>query len=204
MANSQEKKLGEPDEKPEEDKLDEEILKEKVDDEIRQQVIEKYGLDELEHIDLIEQLVEDQKEFSKKLSTAIKQKRRWREEAYKKEAPKEQKKEEIPPSDIERLIDERFDQRELEASNLSDELKREAQAYARSKGARIREALNSPYIQFLKTEEEKKQKEEAASLGFKAKRQAVRDFSGKSPKDFDLTTEEGRKGYEEYKNWLKS
>ena len=190
---------------PEEEVTDEEYLKETGEEEIRRKVIEDYGLDEVEQIDLIDQLTEKEMEFGKKLSTAIKQKRKWREEALKKETPpKEEKKEEIPPSDIEKLIDERFDQRELDASNLSDELKKEAQVYAKVKGIRIKDALESSYIQHLKGEEEKKGREEEASLSFKAKSQAVKDFSGKSPKDFDLSTEEGRKGFEEYKKWLKT
>jgi len=189
---------------PEEDLTDEEDLKEKGEDEIRQQVIEKYGLDELENPDLIDQLVEDKIENKKKLSTAIKQKRKWREEAQKRVSPTEEKIEKKSPSDIERLIDERFDQRELEASDLSDELKKEVQVYAKARGIRIKDALNSDYVGFLKEKEEQKKKEEEASTSFKRKSQAGRDFSKMSPKDFDLNTEEGQKEFEEYKKWLKT
>ena len=189
---------------PEEDLVDEEDLKEKGENEIRQQIIDKYGLDEFENIDLIDQLVEDHMEVKKKLSTAIKQKRNWREKAQKIVPPTEGKIEENPPSDIERLIDERFDQRELDISDLSDELKKEVQAYAKVQGIRIKDALNSEYIGFLKGKEEQKKKEEEASTSFKRKSQAGRDFSKMSPEDFDLTTEEGQKGFEEYKKWLKT
>jgi len=189
---------------PEEDLVDEEDLKEKGENEIRRQIIDKYGLDEFENIDLIDQLVEDHMEVKKKLSTAIKQKRNWREKAQKIVPPTEGKIEENPPSDIERLIDERFDQRELEASDLSDELKKEAQVYAKARGIRIKDALNSDYIGFLEEKEEQKKKEEEASTSFKRKSQAGRDFSKMSPKDFDLSTEEGQKEFEEYKKWLKT
>jgi len=187
-----------------EDLADEEEIKETEEDEVRQQIIEKYGLDEIEQPDLIDQLVEDNKEFRKKLSTAIKQKRNWREKAKKAVPPTEEKTEEKPPSDIERLIDERFNQRELEASDLSDELKKEVQAYAKVQGIRIKEALNSDYVGFLKEKEEQKKKEEEASTSFKRKSQAGRDFSKMSPKDFDLSNEEGQKEFEEYKKWLKT
>jgi len=189
---------------PQEDLADEEEIKETEEDEIRQQIIEKYGLDEIEQPDLIDQLVEEHMETKKKLSTAIKQKRKWREEAQKKVSSKEEKSEEKSPSDIERLIDERFDQRELDISDLSDELKKEVQAYAKVQGIRIKDALNSEYIGFLKGKEEQRKKEEEASTSFKRKSQAGRDFSKMSPEDFDLTTEEGQKGFEEYKKWLKT
>ena len=188
----------------EEDLTDEENIRETEEDEIRGQIIEKYGLDELENIDLIDQLVEDDKEYRKKLSTAIKQKRKWREEAQKKVPPKEEKGEEKSPSDIERIIDERFDQRELEASDLGDELKKEAQVYAKARGIRIKEALGSDYIGFLKEKEEQKKKEEEASTSFKRKSQAGRNFSKMSAEDFDVSTEEGQKEFEEYKKWLKT
>jgi len=189
---------------PEEDLTDEEEIKETGEDELRQEITEKYGLDELEQADLIDQLVEDHMEVKKKLSTAIKQKRKWREEAQKKVPPKEEKSEEKSPSDIERLIDERFDQRELETSDLSDEIKKEVQAYAKARGIRIKSALDSEYIGFLKEKEEQKKKEEEASTSFKRKSQAGRDFSKMSPKDFDLSTGEGQKEFEEYKKWLKT
>jgi len=189
---------------PQEDLADEEEIKETEEDEVRQQIIEKYGLDEIEQPDLIDQLVEEHMETKKKLSTAIKQKRKWREEAQKKVSSKEEKSEEKSPSDIERLIDEKFDQRELDISDLSDELKKEVQAYAKVQGIRIKDALNSEYIGFLKGKEEQEKKEEEASTSFKRKSQAGRDYSKMSPKDFDLTTEEGQKGFEEYKKWLKT
>jgi len=187
-----------------EDLADEEEIKETEEDEVRQQIIEKYGLDEIEQPDLIDQLVEEYMETKKKLGTAIKQKRKWREEAQKKVSSKEEKSEEKSPSDIERLIDERFDQRELDISDLSDELKKEVQVYAKVQGIRIKDALNSEYIGFLKGKEEQEKKEEEASTSFKRKSQAGRDFSKMSPEDFDLTTEEGQKGFEEYKKWLKT
>ena len=189
---------------PEEDLVDEEDLKEKGENEIRRQIIDKYGLDEFENIDLIDQLVEDHMEVKKKLSTAIKQKRNWREKAQKIVPPTEGKIEENPPSDIERLIDERFDQRELETFDLSDEIKKEVQAYAKARRIRIKDALNSEYVGFLKEKEEQKKKEEEASTSFKRKSQAGRNFSKMSPKDFDLSTEEGQKEFEEYKKWLKT
>jgi len=192
----------------EEDLADEEEIKEKGEDEIRQQVIDKYGLDEIEQSDLIDQLVEDHMEVKKKLGTAIKQKRKWREEAQKKVPPKGEKSEEIPSSDVEKLleaaIDTRLDQRDLDASGISDELKQEVRDYAKARRIRIKDALNSEYVGFLKEKEEQKKKEEEASTSFKRKSQAGRDFSKMSPKDFDLSTEEGQKGFEEYKKWLKT
>ena len=191
-----------------EDLADEEEIKETEEDEIRQQIIEKYGLDEIEQPDLIDQLVEEHMETKKKLSTAIKQKRKWREEAQKKVSSKEEKSEEIPSSDVEKLleaaIDTRLDQRDLDASGISDELKQEVRDYAKARRIRIKDALNSEYVGFLKEKEEQKKKEEEASTSFKRKSQAGRDFSKMSAEDFDVSTEEGQKEFEEYKKWLKT
>ena len=77
---------------------EEQILQGASEAEIRAQVIDKHGLDELEHPELIDSLVADKLEEQKRLSTAIKQKRKWREKATKPpEDPKPTPAKEVDP-----------------------------------------------------------------------------------------------------------
>ena len=59
-------------------------------------------------------------------------------------------------------------------------------------------------MQFRKEEADNQKKAEDASISSKHKTMAKQDFSEMSPKDFDLATEEGREGWENYKRALKS
>ena len=77
----------------EELKEEEEALKESKDEEIRSQIVEKYGLDEDLNGETIDKLVEDFKEQRKIFGKAIRQKRDWREKAVSlSQKPKEEPK----------------------------------------------------------------------------------------------------------------
>ena len=202
------KEVQEPKENLEEEQ---ELLKEPEPDAIKQSVIDQFGLDEDADSELIEKLVADKVESGKRLSTAIKQKRNWRDKAN---APKEQKKEDIPQpqekkpvfdeSIIDKKVLEKLEERELESLEISDELKQEVKTYAKAAGLTVKQVLKSDYYQFLKQKDEAKQKIDEASIGGK-KRGAPsgKDFSSVKPSDFDLSTKEGRDGWDEYKKWLK-
>ena len=185
---------------PEAIKAEETVLKEVPQSELRSQIIEKYGLDEEVNSDLIETLVKDKVEENKKLQTAIKQKISWREKASK---PVE--KQEVPPSNTGNFVTkEELEQRDLEILELSDELKSETKRYAKLNNVSIKEASGSSYISFLKEKEATKARNEEASIGNKRVSQAKKDFSERSPKDFDRSTPDGRKEWDEYKAWLKT
>jgi len=185
---------------PEAIKAEETALKEVPQSELRSQVIEKYGLDEELNSDLIDSLVKDKVEEQKKLQTAIKQKISWREKANK---PVE--KPVVPPSNTGNFVTkEELEQRDIDSLELSDELKTEVKRYAKINNVSIKEATGSSYISFLKEKEVLKAKNEEASIGNKRVSQARKDFSEKSPNDFDRSTPEGRKEWDEYKTWLKT
>ena len=76
---------------PEEKQLEEEALKPLTDDVLRKQVIEKYSLTEDDDSELIDKLVGDKKQEQEKLSKAIGQKIKYRQQAT--QPPKEEKKE---------------------------------------------------------------------------------------------------------------
>ena len=188
---------------PNEIKQDEALSKEPVESEIRQSVIQEFGLDEEIDEDLISKLISKEIVNHKKLSTAITQKINWRKKATEPEKEVITKKD-VSEDDILRKVDERFEQRELESIDLSDELKTEVKNYAKLNGVSIKQAMNSSYITFIKGEHDKKAKSEEASISLTRKTKSVKDYANTSPADFDLSTEDGRKDFGEYKKWLNS
>jgi uncharacterized phage infection (PIP) family protein YhgE len=102
-------------------------------------------------------------------------------------------------SDIDKLLDAKLEKRELESLDISDELKKEVQTYAKVQGVSVKKALNSEYISFLKEKEEKKEKIDNASLGSNRKGTTKKDYSEMKATDFDMTTPEGRKEFDAYR-----
>jgi len=206
------KKQDIPELSEEEKSLEEEALKESPSDEIRSQVIEDLGLDGDVDTDLINKIVEGKTKERKRLSTAIKQKRSWREKA---QAQKEQKKEDKPQQlsaqltkeelfkKVDAKVDERLQKQELSSLELSDELKEEVKSYAELKKVSIKEALDSPYLQFRQQEDEKQKRNNMASIGSKRRAGAKIDTTNTKPTDFDMSTEEGRKEFHEYEKTLR-
>jgi len=214
MANSQKKDTQAPGEK----ELGNADSQESKEDEIKTEIIEKFGLDEEENADLIESLVQDKIEERKQLSTAIKQKVAYREKLKAQESSgqeeEEQKKEKKSQTTtdedglLEKLkitIKQELEERDLKSFDLEDEIKAEVRDYAKLKNITYAEALKSDYIQFRKQALETLKREEKASASSKGKAfgMAQRDFSQMSPNDFDLTTKEGREEFEEYKKFKK-
>ena len=119
-------------------------------------------------------------------------------------APKETPVPQVKQEDISKAVQEQLNQRELEALEVSDELKKEVQDYAKLHAVSIKKALDSSYLKFMIEEENKKKRIEDASLGGKKKAVAKGDMKDKSPADFDLTTEEGKQGWADYQKWLET
>ena len=196
-------------------KVEEEALKETPMEEIKKEMIEKFGLTEEDNSELIDKLVNDKLEERKKLGTAIKQKRSWREkyvsikpEDEKKEVKKETKKD-FSQTDIDALVEqklnERFIEKEIESAELSDELKAEVKSYAALNKVSIKQALNSEYIMFQVNKAKEKAELEDASIDSKHdKAKTNKNFKDMEMTDFDVTTEQGRKDWDEYKIYLKS
>jgi len=115
-------------------------------------------------------------------------------------------KEEKPPvqqtPDITEIVRKEFEERDLESLDLSDEIKGETKAYAKAKGISVREASKSPYIGFLKTQEEDKVRERDASASTKGTgKTAKRDFSSLGDEGITKLDDEE---FGKYKEWLKS
>ena len=179
--------------------------------EIRTEIMSKYGLDEEVDKDLIDNLTKDSLTDRKSFGKLVGQKRRTREErdALKKpevESKKEPTKgdEKFGKDEVEKLLSERDFKRDLESLDVSDELRKEVDSYAKLNKCSPKEALKSTYITFLKGEEDKKRQEEEASAGGVRRTRPGKSGKELTPEtmkadDFDLSTEEGRKGYEDWK-----
>lgn len=179
-------------------------------DEVRNQVIEKFGLSEDDNSELIDKLVQDKIVESKKFSTAISQKIKWRTEAQELKskvtpndnpAPKDTTTPKEPVFDENKVL-EVLEKRDLETLDLSDSLKKEVSNYAKLMNIPIKKAVSSDYISFLKEKEEKIDKINNASLG-NSRKPVTKDYGNMKPSDFDLRTPEGRADFAKYEDNLR-
>ena len=196
---------------PEEQKAEEEATKEVNEDELRDKLAEELGVDPDEDSELIDKLVEREKANRERLSGAIKQKINWREKFQKaseepKGTPGKDKKSEDGEPDIDKLVDqklaERFEARELESLELTDELKEEVKELAKLKGISVREAAKLPYILSRKEEVEREERINNATPKRSKKGSFVPSYDPAkplNPDDFDFDTEEGVKAWQEAK-----
>jgi len=83
-----------------------------------------------------------------------------------------------------------LDQRDLEALDLTDEVKAEVSNLAKMKGITVKAALSTPYIKFLKEQDEMKNNAEIGSMP--SGRKGTFTNNGKV-QAFDPRTEEGKK-----------
>ena len=187
---------------PEELAAEQEALQENKEDEIRASIITEYGFDEVDDVDRIEKLVAKEMEHSKKLSSAIGQKIKWRTEATKPKetTPPQGKKDNVvlDPETIKRTVNETLELRDLESLEYPKELKAEIQKISTTLGISTKQALKDPYIVFKISEYEKENKMDEASIS-RTNKSGTKGSSFDNPPDVDMSTEEGRKKWEEWK-----
>jgi hypothetical protein len=176
-------------------------------DEVRTKIIEDFGLDETEQSDLIDKLVNDKQEEHKKFSTAISQKINWRtkfQDLEKNNPSKPDPKPPTPPQTLsEDKINEVLEKRELESLEVSDEMKKEIQDYAKLKNLSVKKAQTSEYILFRMEQEEKKEKIDNASIGGGRKPTTKKDYSEMKATDFDMRTPEGKADFAKYREEMR-
>lgn len=180
-----------------------EAQKQLEEDEIREAVVADLGIeDNDENKDLIDKLVARETGHRTKLSKAVGQKIKYREQlGGKKPAPgdKSKKTEQVDPA---KLVEEKFMQRDLDEMDHSDKVKDQIKKIAQLNDISIRKAEQDPYIQHMIAEEARqKSVNDAAKNGKKnSKTGTVIDVS--KPLDvsqFDLSTPEGRAEWEDAK-----
>ena len=192
---------------PEELAAEQEALKEVKEDEVRAKVIEEFDFDETDDADRIDKLVAKQMEANKALSHAIGQKisqRKAKEEAL--AALKSGEKENgIPPTseEIEKSIDARLEERDLQGMDLPDDIKDEVRKISKSLNLTVKKALRDPYIVFKVEEFNKTREDEDATINRTHKIGGKTAFSFDKMPDVDINTPEGLKAHEEWKTAMK-
>jgi len=117
-----------------------------------------------------------------------------------------EKKEEAKPApeavnteNLDELMDEKLEKRELNSLDISDELKEEVGAYAKLNKVSVKKAMESPYIKFRLEEAGGEETTEEASIDGGSKTATVKKNTKEiDPTKLDLTTDEGKKQYKEW------
>jgi hypothetical protein len=108
----------------------------------------------------------------------------------------------VPQVNVDEIINQKFEERDLASLDFDDDVKGEIRAYAKAKGVSIQEATKSKYIGFLKSESDEKRRELEASASSKGgSKTAKRDFSSLADDDLGKLSDED---YAKYKEWLKT
>ena len=182
-------------------------------EDVRADVIEKYGLNEDDNSELIDQLTEDGVSTKKNLSKAIGQKIGFRtklEEAgkggkeddkEKEKAEKAKKEKEAEDAGVEGAVTKALEKRDLDALEYSDEVKAQIKKIAEVNNTSILEALKDPYIVSVIETAATADKNVKAAVKGSNKGTTVK-FNVDKPPKVDMSTEEGRKTWGEYKAYL--
>ena len=198
---------------PEEEKQQEEdLLKEPQVDEVRNSIIEKFELDEEDNKDLIDKLVISEGEAHKNLSTAIKQKRNWREKATAKIEPKVPEGTPQPSQpksedsvNVDQKIKDILEERDLDSLNsISDADKKELKAYAKSANISIKEATKTDFFKFKEEKFIATKKAEEGSVDSAGGSPKVQNFDINNPPKVDMSTQEGQETWDKYCEWKKT
>lgn len=174
-----------------------------TDEQLKTKIVEEFGLNPDTDTEMIEKLVEREKTHHKKLSDTIRQKISWREKATSnKPSDDKTKGGTLKEEDIANLVDQRIAERELNALELPDDLKAEIKDLAKLKNITVAEASRLPYI---KTRIEEVKTEERIKNGTPKRTNAngktilIDASKPLNPDDYDLSTEEGRKSWNDAK-----
>lgn len=190
---------------PEEQTAEQEVLKGANEDELRQKLSDKFGLDPDTDSELLDKLVEDKKADHEKLSGAIRQKIKLREKLQSSqpkpkvnpEAGKPQPGQDSPSVDD--RVKEILEERDLEELKLSEELEAEVKKIAKLQGISVRKAAQDPYFLFKKEEAEKAERilKATPKRSGRGTQGTVQIDPSKpvDPEQYDMNSPEGVKAY---------
>ena len=187
---------------PEEQKAEEESLKEVNEADLKTKIAEDFGIDPETDVELLDKLVAREKAHREKLSGAIKQKINWREKAKKLPVKKDDKDTPDVGTLVEQKVKETLENRDLETISASDEIKAEIKELAKLKGISVREAAKLPYIVNRIEEAEKEQRIINATPKRSNRGNGAITYDPTKPldsADFALDTTEGQKAWAEAK-----
>ena len=190
---------------PDEAKAEQEALAEKKAEEIRSGIVTELGLTEDEsNKEFIDKLVSREVENRKKLSEAIGQKISWRDKAKGTKppaappAPPAPTDHEAIRKQAEAATRATLDQEYLDEKQYPDEVAAEIKAYAAYKGVSARQAEKAPHIQTMITAAVAEGRVTEAALPRSPRSNPAPSSEDKMP-DFDMSTEEGRKQYDDWR-----
>lgn len=192
---------------PDEAKAEQEALAEAKADEVRAKVVTDLGLtDDETNKPVIDKLVERELEHRKKLSEAIGQKIKYREAAKGAKPAQQPESKETTSLDPEQIRKQAesvalatLDQRDLDEMDYPDEIKAEIKRIAQLQNITVRKAEKDPYIQYRIGQVQQADRViEAGVTRMPRVTGATQTLDTKKPQ-FDMSTEEGRKKYKEWK-----
>ena len=174
-----------------------------AEDEIRTKLATDMGIDPDEQEELLNKLVEKEVSNRKKLSSAIGQKRKWREKANKSVTtePKPKAKE-TGEVDVEAKVLSILEGERLEDMDVPEELKEEIKKVAKLNGISVKKASQDSYILHRKKELEDAAKADDATISRKNRGVGIK-FDPDTIPDFDVSTLEGQKAWKEWKQKAK-
>lgn len=178
-------------------------LAEVKEDDIRNQVITEYGFDSEENKEMIDKLVQKEMQYKKSLSSAIGQKRKYRDEYIKLNSSKtkiDEGKINFKPEDLDRHVTEALEKRDLEALDYPDDIKKAISQVSKIENMSIRKAMSDPYVSAKIEAYNKKKEAEDAALGRSDKSGRKQSSDSEIPPNVDFSTKEGRDEYDKWRN----
>ena len=167
-------------------------------DQIRESVIKEYGFDPEADKERIAKAVEREMGYKKSISTAIGQKVKYRTKLGElSEKPPENKSQDT--SDVNAIIDKRLEQERLDDMEYPDDIKAVIKSVAEINKISVKKAVSDPYVASRIEKWKKDSGADEAAAGRK-NQGGGKGSSDEEIPDFDLTTEEGRTGWD---NWKK-
>lgn len=188
-------------------KAETQALAEAKAEEVRKEIVTALGLtDDDTHKPVIDKAVERELAHRKNLSVAIGQKRNWRDKA-KALVPAPQSQQNGTTLDAETVrkqteasVTEKLEQRDLEEMGLPEDIESEVKKLSQIKGISVRKAAKDPYIVHL-IEKAVAEKRIIEAGNSRTPRSTTAAQDGDTPPKFDMSTEQGRKDFNE---WSKS
>lgn len=177
-------------------------LAEVKEDEIRSNIVKEFGFDPEADKERIEKLVQKELGYKKTISTAIGQKVKYRSKVTElsQNNPPKPKDGEKPPVDVNTAVNEALEKERLDDMEYPDDIKAIIKSVATVNKISVKKAVLDPYV-VSKIEAWKKDKgADDAAAGRKNQNSGGNGVDDLEIPDFDLTTEEGRKGWD---NWKK-
>jgi hypothetical protein len=172
-------------------------LKDSKEEEIRSSIIEKYELNEDDNEDLIDKLTADILAQRKSFGKVVKQKRTYRELAQKAISGKDEKPQTLSKEEIEKSLEEKFFNRDLEELDYSDNVKDAVKKICKVNNLSVKQAQKDPYIQYLiEQETDEKILDKSAISQKKNSIPGKTDAKPLNPDNYDFSTKEGRDKWE--------